>query len=267
MTHRDSSNPIPASRRHPSLSLRTRSLVATPRSLSHPHSSLAAVPSGQDGRQKGNMDGERETWDSSLECGSDDNEQVLEETNQLPPPIPRPRGVKSFSNLRNPVDGLLALGRRLSVSIRRHTQHPLPDERACADYHKPHFQPHVRGGSWDARVKTTQTYNRYGRNANRRASVHSPTALRGFFTSNGLERPTIPDDACAGAAARASAAAHNEAKAERELSKLFEPAFSRDTESGIGIDLRDRGELSDVQSSVKRIGALASVLSVVNADC
>lgn len=207
------------------------------------------------------MEPERETWDSSLEFGGNDNDQVLEETNHFPDPVPRPHGVKSFSNLRHPVDGLLALGRRLSVSIRRHTHH-IPHDHAYADHHKAYTQSrerHVRGGSWDARAKDSAFK---GYSINRRPSLHSPTALHGFYAPAesvatpipGNGPPIIPDDACAGAAARAAAAAYNETKAEREAARLFEMRYHQDSESGIGIDLRDRPELSDIESSVLRIG-------------
>lgn len=206
------------------------------------------------------MEPERETWDSSLEFGGNDNDQVLEETNHFPDPVPRPHGVKSFSNLRHPVDGLLALGRRLSVSIRRHTHH-IPHDHAYADHHKAYTQSrerHVRGGSWDARAKDSAFK---GYSINRRPSLHSPTALHGFYAPAesvatpipGNGPPIIPDDACAGAAARAAAAAYNETKAEREAARLFEMRYHQDSESGIGIDLRDRPELSDIESSVLRI--------------
>lgn len=47
------------------------------------------------------------------------------------------------------------------------------------------------------------------------------------------------------------------AKAERESSKIIEMRVPQDSESGIGIDLRDRSEISDAELlDLVRIGKL-----------
>lgn len=60
----------------------------------------------------------------------------------------------------------------------------------------------------------------------------------------GIEPPIIPDDLTSGAAARAAAATQNEIlECVRNL-RLTEPKIRRDSESGIGIEMRERGEES-----------------------
>lgn len=60
----------------------------------------------------------------------------------------------------------------------------------------------------------------------------------------GIEPPIIPDNLTSGAAARAAAATQNEIlECVRNL-RLTEPKIPRDSESGIGIEVRERGEES-----------------------
>lgn len=60
----------------------------------------------------------------------------------------------------------------------------------------------------------------------------------------GIEPPIIPDNLTSGAAARAAAATQNEIlECVRNL-RLTEPKIRRDSESGIGIEMRERGEES-----------------------
>jgi F-box and WD-40 domain protein 1/11 len=173
--------------------------------------------------------------------------QVLEETHLFPEPSARRRSAKSFSSLRHGVDGLHALGRRLSVTIRRKS---------------PKHNLHIHPGEAYLEEPTANSVNR-------RPSLHSISALQGFYASvgyitqsaprNGYEPPILPDDFCGGAAARAAAAAQNEmAKAKRIISRgdsvIHDLKLTRDSESGIEIDIRDRSEISDDETTVVRIG-------------
>lgn len=191
-------------------------------------------------------------------------DEVVEEMNHFPDSVPKRRGAKSFSNLRHPVDGLRILRRRLSVTIRskssRHTLQPQDTFPIGSVEHK----DDVAGGSWDARLKNAWLNGPF---VNRRPSVNSVSALQSFYAptasvsvpipGNGLEPPILPDDSSAGAAARAAAAAQNElTRAERAASKSSESKLTRDTESGIGIDLRDRSEPSDGEVDFVRLGML-----------
>ncbi|PWY92353.1 F-box and WD40 domain protein [Aspergillus heteromorphus CBS 117.55] len=184
---------------------------------------------------------EHDVWNglSVVDSGEEDDWQVLEDMNHFPEPVPRRRGAKSFSNLRHPVDGLRALGRRLSVTLRskssRHSAQPHPEDSRHSWY--------------------TET------SINRRPSLNSVSSLHGFYApatapipGNGLEPPVFPNSFYAGAAARAAAAAQNElTRALREGLKLSDAKLTQDSESGIGIDLRDRSELSDPALAVVRV--------------
>ncbi|KAL4897155.1 WD40-repeat-containing domain protein [Aspergillus ambiguus] len=223
--------------RRPSLSIRTRPRTATTSSV-HPasmeHTALPALP----------------VMDAVHDEG-----QVLEDMNHFPDPAPRRRSAKSFSNLRHPVDGLRALGRRLSVTIRhKSSKHNLPYGQE---------DDHLDGLPENApRARNTWC------SVNRRPSLNSVSALHGFYAptasipapipGNGLEPPILPNDIYAGAAARAAAAAQNEmVKMERDGRKLSDPRLAHDAESGIGIDLRDRSEMSDTELAVVRLDPVA----------
>jgi F-box and WD-40 domain protein 1/11 len=192
---------------------------------------------------------------SAADAATDEG-QVLEEINHFPEPVPRRREAKSFSNLRHPVDGLRALGRRLSVTIRnrsaRHATLCHHQEDLDGLSHEQEYTPGKRH-SWCK-----------GTSANRRPSHNSVLALHDFdaptasvyapIPGNGFEPPVFPDNIYAGAAARAAAAAQNElARAERDGAKHSDTRLTRDSESGIGIDLRDRSELSDLDLTILRL--------------
>lgn len=61
---------------------------------------------------------------------------------------------------------------------------------------------------------------------------------------NGIEPPLIPENLASGAAARAAAATGNEILESVRNLRLTEPKIHRDSESGIGIEMRDREEES-----------------------
>lgn len=251
-----------SSRRRPSLSFRPR-----PRTATH------SIPLPKENA----LDQWRET--SLAEVCHDHNASVVEDMEPFPEAVPRRRAAKSFSSLRHPMDGLVALGRRLSVSIRNKSskqnlrvpgQYEEDDE--CHYHHVPSYQSHKRNvasGSWGTRSRAWSN----GVSINRRPSLNSVSALHGFYAptasvpapipGHGLEPPILPNDMYAGSAARAAAAAQNEqiqmaklelAKAERDLLQKSEMRLTRDSESGIGIDLRDYSDSSNTDLNIMRIG-------------
>ncbi|KAI9928992.1 hypothetical protein MW887_001385 [Aspergillus wentii] len=252
MTPRDSTTVTP-SRRRPSLSLRTR-----PRTAASP----------------GNI-AEHEAWSrfSFIEtCDNDEQGSAVEEMKHFPDVVPRRRGAKSFSSLRHPVDGLRALGRRLSVTIRnKSSRNALQPPHDDLNFEHARHRHNITTGSWDARSR--DIWSR-GHSINRRPSLNSVSALHSFYapTSSvpvpvpgyGLEPPILPDNIYAGSAARAAAAAQNEqAKAEREASKIDDAKITLDSESGIGIDLRDRSEISDTNLAVVRMDPVTQLPSEI----
>lgn len=72
----------------------------------------------------------------------------------------------------------------------------------------------------------------------------------------GIEPPQVPDSTTSGAAARAAAAAQNEMLESARDMRLSEPIVTKDSESGIGIEVRDRrGESTDSTTPVVRRGS------------
>ncbi|EAW09760.1 F-box/WD repeat-containing protein [Aspergillus clavatus NRRL 1] len=203
---------------------------------------------------------EHEVWNKPSCTDADQNGdgQVVEEISHFPEPTPRRRAAKSFSNLRHPMEGLRALGRRLSVTIRhkpsRHPPSPVTPEGELqlAD------DSQLAGGIGEARSR-----HAWSKGHNRRPSLPCVPASRAFQTptapvppipSRALGPPALPNNIYAGAAARAAAAAQNElAKAERDFMMSFNTKLTRDSESGIEIDLRDRSELSEIDLAFVRI--------------
>lgn len=254
-----------STRRRPSLSLRSR-----PRTAAHP------IPISKDYT----FDQWREA--SPAEACQDHNGSAVEDMEHFPEAVPRRRSAKSFSSLRHPMDGLVALGRRLSVTIRsKSSKHNMraagegeKEEEADDDGHRHYHhvgnsypRRNATSGHWNARARAWS----HGCTINRHHSLNSATAIPSFYApiasvpapipGRGSEPPILPDDKYAGAAARAAAAAQNErmemiktemARAERE--KSSDLRLTQDSESGIGIDLRDRSDISDTELDIMRIG-------------
>lgn len=192
---------------------------------------------------------------------------VVEEMDDFPAAVPRRRGTKSFSSLRHPMDGLVALGRRLSVSMRSKSSKQrlyAPDEDEDNECHHCHHLSHNRhiSSSWDS--KAWDGWSK-GHSINRRPSLNSVSTLQSFYAptasvkgpipGHGSEPPVFPNDIYSGAAARAAAAAQNQmAKAEREAEKTVDIYLTQDSESGIGIDIRDRSDFSNAELALLRLG-------------
>ncbi|KAI3177033.1 hypothetical protein DTO027I6_1932 [Penicillium roqueforti] len=211
-----------------------------------------------------------DTWDEPrlTEVCQDDHTSVVEEIDPFPNVAPRRRGAKSFSSLKHPVDGLVALGHRLSVSLRKPSKQttPLTEDTKLVDndenryyHHSSNHANHKRmaSGSWD--LRSTKTLWHQGYSVNRRPSLNSVSALHSFYAptasipapipGRGQAPPVLPNHMSAGAAARAAAAAQNEQmeaarKAELE-NKMLDLRVPQDSESGICIDLGDRSDTSD----------------------
>lgn len=260
MSPRENSVGLP-SRRRPSLSILPR-----PRTAAH----SAAL-------SKDNaLDQWRETY--VVKICQDHHAPVVEDMDHFPDAVPRRRATKSFSSLRHPMDGIVALGRRLSVSIRgksskQNLRVPGQEEESeCGQYNlvsgHPSHKRNVVSGSWRPRSRAWTN----GLSINRRPSLNSVSALQDFYAptasapvpipGHGLKPPILPNDMYAGSAARAAAAAQNErmelarldlAKAERDIHKS-DTRVTQDSESGIGIDLRDLSDHSDIDLNIVRIG-------------
>lgn len=213
--------------------------------------------------------------EATLESGLAGLAVEEKETEPFPEAVPRRRAAKSFSSLRHPMDGLVALGRRLSVTLRNKSSRsnlrvPGDEDEESQNYHLSghfNFKRHTASGNYEGRGHTWSN----GYSINRRPSLNSVTALQGFYAptaaiptpipGHGHEPPILPNHQFSGAAARAAAAAQNErmelarlelARAERE--RFLDSKLPLDSESGIGIDLRDRSDQSEVDLGIVRIG-------------
>lgn len=223
----------------------------------------------------------------SLVEARDDDASAIEEMEPFPEAVPRRRAAKSFSSLRHPMDGLVALGRRLSVTLRNKSSKQnlrVPGEEQNDEsrhyHHAPNPSSHKRNaasGSWGMRSRAWSHGPNSG-SINRRPSLNSVSALHGFYVptasipspipGHGFEPPVLPSDIYAGAAARAAAAAQNEqmelarletAKKERDfINNLSDLTLTQDSESGIGIDLRDPSEICNTELDIIRIGMIFS---------
>ncbi|KAJ5953197.1 hypothetical protein N7454_000093 [Penicillium verhagenii] len=195
----------------------------------------------------------------------DHNASVVEEMEPFPHAAPRR------------LDGLVALGRRLSVTIRnkssKHNLQVQGEEAKEEDNEYRHYQiaghSHKRNaasGNWEVRPQPwTHGYSQ----VNRRPSLNSVSALHSFYAptaaipapipGHGLEPPILPNDRFSGAAARAAAAAQNEQMeiarlelAQAERRKMLDTIVTQDSESGIEIDLRDHTD-SDTELDIMRL--------------
>ena len=221
-----------------------------------------------------------DTWNEPclVEMCQDDHTPVVEDIDPFPNVAPRRRGAKSFSSLKHPVDGLVALGRRLSVSLRNKPPKqttPLTEDSKLVDNDENRYYDHssshanhkrMASGSWDLRSTTTLWHQGYS--VNRRPSLNSVSALHSFYAptasipapipGRGQAPPVLPNHMSAGAAARAAAAAQNEQMETARMAKAeFENRMldSRDSESGICIDLGDRSDTPDSELlAIMRLG-------------
>ena len=81
-----------------------------------------------------------------------------------------------------------------------------------------------------------------------------------LMPGSGMGPPKIPEDLGSGAAARAAAATQNEIVESIRILRLTEPKIPRDSESGIGIEMRDQED--NGCTSVLRIGECLNHVSV-----
>ena len=89
----------------------------------------------------------------------------------------------------------------------------------------------------------------------------APVPEFGLVPGFGYEPSRPPADLSSGAAARAAAAAQNEILATMRTLSLAEPKISRDSESGVGIEVRDRTEEpAGYEVPVVRQGIYSSLL-------
>ena len=226
---------------------------------------------------------------SLAEMNLDHSGSAVEEMGSFPETVPRRRSAKSFSSLRrHPMDGLVALGRRLSVTIRNKSsknnlcaageeedeREKMEEDGEYCHYHHVsgniHHKRNALSEQWNARARAWShscTISRH-RSVNTPQGSYAPTApVPAPIPGYGSEPPILPDDKYAGAAARAAAAAQNERMetirlemARREREKASDFRLTQDSESGIGIEIRDHSDISDTELDMIRIGTVGIYL-------
>lgn len=195
--------------------------------------------------------------------------------------IPCHQPTKHFSGLYHALDEIRAVSRRASMSIRRKNilRPRVWDTPVDGD---PTAEGNRPSTSWSMRLKPSTFARTHGwlRRAasasfgqrERLSTNTSPTSscspaepsVPSPVPGSGLDPPILPFSRTSGAAARAAAAAQNEILGAgrvwglKDNTYLAEPKVTRDSESGIGIDLRDRiDEAPDAETSIVRIGRTA----------
>ena len=188
------------------------------------------------------------------------------------------RSTKSLSKLSHAFSELRSISRRASMSIRRKsTLDPQPgnilwEENYSGEDKRPSTSHHTlseptnrsKSSGWLRRVASSGFRQKRDSSANltpspdRAPYSHSVTSP---VPGSGSDPPILPYDPARGAAARAAAAAQNEmlgvgrVLALRDDARLSESKIARDSESGIGIDLRDRtDEPSETAIAIVRKG-------------
>ncbi|KAL5001110.1 WD40-repeat-containing domain protein [Aspergillus recurvatus] len=215
-----------SNRRAPSVNAKSRS---RPRTATV--SALPTVPtSGLD----------HDVWNGLplVDSGDDMGGSGLEDVNPVHGQTGRHRSSKSFSGLRHPVDGLRALGRRLSVTIRNKSSRTS----------NPPSQNESELGPQRGQDGQEDCFDH----------PESIPAFQGFsiplpIPGKGSEPPILPNHLYSGAAARAAAAAQNEMARKVEQMKL-----SQDSESGIGIVLQDRFDFTNSETDLSRTDLVRS---------
>ena len=195
---------------------------------------------------------------------------------------PRHESNKSFATLNHALNELRSVSRRASLSIRRksilspRTLNAPSDEEILLQAQRPSTSHNLlsgppnssRSSGWLRRVASGGFRQR--RNSSTQLSPTDDRVPHIYNVTSpvpgsGSEPPIVPHDPASGAAARAAAAAQNEMLGVgrvlilREDNLFSEPKLARDSESGIGIDLRDRtDETAEPGITVVRKGKTAS---------
>ena len=207
-----------------------------------------------------------------------DGSEGPERTTSKQKSLARHQSTKSFSPLGQAFSELVSVSRRASMSIRRKSIRGSRDGKVAWDEessiegkrpttsHDMLSEPstHSRTPGWLRRVASSsfrQKRDSFVALTPSPDRVPYAPSVTSPVPGSGSDPPILPYDPARGAAARAAAAAQNEmlgfgrVMVLRDDGRLSEPKLARDSESGIGIDLRDRtDETGDPAIAVVRKG-------------
>ena len=168
----------------------------------------------------------------------------------------------SLSLFRSGVNEVRSVARRMSLSLRTKSNRHRPDpghasHAALLSPEKPYHPDHTYGRPQTSWFRSHRPFfqrpSMPAMNQQFREQSFSRPSLNYFIPGSGAAPPVFPDDLQPGAAARAAAAAQNEAaKTLLAVQKNGGSIMTRDSESGIGIDLRERSDREDNPLAVIR---------------
>lgn len=219
----------------------------------------------------------------NLAPAEEDGPEILQRSASVEKPLTRHQSTMSFPSLSHAINELRSVSRRASLSIRRRNalgprpgnvpwEHDFSTEgERPSTSHNMLSEPSnpSKTSGWLRRVASS------GFRKNKDSSATStPSPDRAPYAhtitspvpGSGSEPPILPYDPARGAAARAAAAAQNEMLGVgrvltlRDDARLSESKLARDSESGIGIDLRDRtDETPETEIPIVRKGRVLVV--------
>lgn len=192
--------------------------------------------------------------------------------------LPRRESRRSFSTLNHALSELRLVTRRASMSLRRNSilsprapnldsedRPPTEGPRPRTSYHTmPKLSSNSRAPGWLRRAASTSFRHKRScstLNSSTEDDIPYNYTVSSPVPGSGSEPPIVPHDPSSGAAARAAAAAQNEMLGVGRIlvskndTRLSEPKVTRDSESGIGIDIRDRiDETTESETTIVRKG-------------
>lgn len=222
------------------------------------------------------MDCEGQSQD--LDSAQEDGREVSQPSASKDKALTHHQPTRSFSTLSHAFSELRSVSRRASMSLRRKsTLSPRHgnvawEEDNSGEGARPNTSHNIlsepptpsKTSGWLRRVASAGFRQKRDSCAilppspDRAPYAHGVTSP---VPGSGSEPPILPYDPSCGAAARAAAAAQNEMLGVgrvlvlRDDARLSEPKIARDSESGIGIDLRDRSdETAETAIAVVRKG-------------
>lgn len=190
---------------------------------------------------------------------------ALSEATAKAPKSSHARGHRSFSSFTGAIADFRPFGKKVVPRQRKSTvsgngfaekEDTCSDLRSNSDYVDRGESPAHRDG-W-LRKCLSSTF-RSGRPSTLlpayRESPFEDDCASSRTQDAGFQRPRILSDFSSGAAARAAAAAQNEILESMRNMRLAEAELTRDSESGVGIEVRDNGEVTmDFSITVVRQG-------------
>lgn len=161
--------------------------------------------------------------------------------------VNNPTGTSLLNASKRPKKSILSFGRFIDGQSQDSLYHGRPRLSMLSEH-----DPIIRTPSFLRRYMSSKTHGRpqtpsmpvpsYKEPSPRSFHLPAPVPEFGLLPGFGFEPSKPPTDLSSGAAARAAAAAQNEILATMRSLSLAEPKINRDSESGVGIEIRESTE-------------------------